>query len=118
MGSDLLATFDDPAELAELGVSLAVQDRGFGHCMCYGDTAFQLLQADGVALAVLGLHHGQSIRWDVWSTDTALVRGRNLLEWLASKGVDGPLAQFLTDEQQRRSAIGRTPGGSQRFHNH
>jgi hypothetical protein len=56
-------------------------------------------------LAALGIHHGRSVRWAVWKDDAELLDGRRLLDWLAQRGVPGPLAEFL--DGQRREEQGR-----------
>jgi len=104
IGSDLLATIDDPSDLAELGRLLTV-DGEAGHCMCYGDTTFELHGRDGSILALLGLHHGVSLRWEIWDDDASLVDGRALLEWLAAKGVSGPYESWLADERDRQEFL-------------
>ena len=104
IGSELLATIDEPSDLAELSRLLAVGGPS-GHCMCYGDTTFELCNGDGTILAVLGLHHGVSLRWEVWGDDAWLINGRALMEWLSSKGVGGPRQRWFEDEADRQASI-------------
>ncbi|MDJ0523532.1 MAG: hypothetical protein QNJ90_15795 [Planctomycetota bacterium] len=104
LGQRLLMV-DDAAELDALRASLRIEDGGAGHCMCHGDIGLQLRDAAGEALAVIGVHHGRSIRWEAWKDDAELVDGRSLVDWLARQGVEEPLAEFLQSEAE--AVIGR-----------
>lgn len=79
-------------EIAELRECLRIGDTGF-HCMCSGSEAIEISDQEGVR-AVLGLHHGQSIRWvPEWTSDAMLADGLRLMRWLSAHGVDGPLGE-------------------------
>jgi hypothetical protein len=100
-GTKILATISDPSELSDLARLTSIEDGDFGHCLCFGEPALELHAEDGAVVAVLGLHHGEALRWDSWSSDAPLLHGPDLLEWLAPRGVQGPLAEF---EEARRDA--------------
>lgn len=72
----------------------------FGHCMCLGSYALEFYEGQKL-LATIGLHHGQSIRWDGWQWDAWLSDRLKLLEGLKELGVNGPLAEFMEDERRR-----------------
>jgi hypothetical protein len=91
LGQTVLLDLSDAEELAELFERLAIVEPPLGvHCMCFGDQAFELRGNDGTVLAVLGLHHGASLRWDGWSADAELQDGPALLDWLGGHGVHLP----------------------------
>ena len=93
-----LRTVDEVETFAAL---LAVKDGRAGHCLCCGDAAFDLLDEDGGRLALLSLHNGKSIRWDPWNSDATLVRGHELLSWLAAHGFQGPLREFEQGQERQ-----------------
>lgn len=73
-------------------------------CMCVGDMAFQFFDEHGNVLAVVGLHHGSSLRWSGWDDDAVLVDGLAVLRWLDQRGVSRLLRQFEEDQQRREAA--------------
>jgi len=88
----------DPATIEELSTYLRIKDGDTGHCMCLGD-AHILFFRDDQQIARIGLHHGQTIRWDdKWSWDAELVDGIGLLEWLDRHGYPDPLIDYREDE--------------------
>ena len=95
-------TTTDHDEVAELTALLRIRPGGRGHCMCHGDAAFELLDAAGESLAVLGLHHAEGLRWDVWGDDAELERPLELVRWLADHGYDAPLRQAEADAEAER----------------
>jgi len=101
VGKNVLWEARGPTLLTELRRFLTVVDGPAGHCMCYGDTAFEFLDRSGKRLAVLGLHHGRTVRWNAWREDAALVNGLGLLQWLSSHGIQYPLQNYRAAEQQR-----------------
>jgi hypothetical protein len=110
LGEEVLLELVDPTEVGELRAKLMILDGPAGHCMCHGGPSLELLAAGGKSLAVLGLHHGRSIRWAAWKDDAELLDGNSLLEWLASRGVEGPLAEHRETERQQelqRAALQR-----------
>lgn len=100
-GNAALLTITRTDEITELRECLRIGKSGF-HCMCLGSQAIEVRGAEGVR-AVIGLHHGQSIRWEpAWKSDAMLADGRRLLEWLAARGVEGPLRQREKDDEDAR----------------
>src|SRR6185437_14880586 len=89
-------------EIAELRECLRIGSSGLV-CGCLGGPAIEVRDAEGVK-AVIGLHHGESIRWEPWSSDAMLADNRRLLDWLAARGVDGPLRQWEKEDEGRRAA--------------
>lgn len=88
LGDVVMLELADAAELAELFKRLEVVEPAFGaHCMCFGDQAFELRDQHDNLLAVLGLHHGDGLRWDGWSCDAELKNGPALMAWLRNHGV-------------------------------
>ncbi len=105
LGSTVLLDIAGEPDLTELKQALEILDGPGGHCMCYGEPSLELLSWRSEPLAVLGIHHGRSVRWAAWKDDAELVDGRRLLDWLAQRGVTGPLSEFL--EGQRSEEQGR-----------
>jgi len=106
LGTELLLEETDPQAIFTLRECLAIVEdpHSFGHCMCLGDQALELYAGDRLR-ATIGLHHGRSIRWEVWKYDALLVDGKCYLNWMAERGVTGPLEVYL--ESQRREEIQR-----------
>ncbi|MFZ5470314.1 MAG: hypothetical protein ACOZIN_12835 [Myxococcota bacterium] len=73
------------------------------HCRCRGWPVIQL--SKGLFQRVnIGLHHGLSIRVHGWASDAPLEDGRRVCQWLAERGVAGPLADLEADERRRDEA--------------
>jgi len=88
--------------VGELQSLLEIEEPQSGfHCMCLGSVAVELL-ADGARVAVIGLHHGESIRLDGWPSDAPLVDGRPLANWLAAHGLP-ELLEEMNDTAKRRT---------------
>jgi hypothetical protein len=106
IGKEVLLDVTDPGSIATLRECLAIVEDSstFGHCMCLGDYAMQLY-AGRRRIAMIGLHHGRSIRWDAWRYDALLQDGRRLLTWLADRGATAPLEAY--EEDQRRAEENR-----------
>jgi hypothetical protein len=91
LGQTVLLDTSDAAHIAQLRERLAIREPARGvHCMCHGDQALELRDAGHAVIAVLGLHHGDSIRWDGWSSDAELEDGPALVEWLTRHDVPPP----------------------------
>ena len=104
VGGDVLFTAREVVEIAQLRECLRIDRIGF-YCMCTGSEAIEVRGPEGVR-AVLGLHHGRSIRWEPeWDSDAMLANGARLVEWLAARGVHGPLREVeAAAEGSRRTA--------------
>lgn len=101
MCDELLLEIDKRDEIAELRECLSTTHTDF-HCMCLGSYAIEVTGPQGVQ-DVIGLHHGQSIRWHGFSSDARLLDGRRLLQWFAVRGADDPLCEFEEDEERQRN---------------
>jgi hypothetical protein len=84
LGDRVLVDCALASDLAELKQSMAILDGSGGHCMCCGKPTLELFSRQGESLAVLGIHHGRSVRWNAWKDDAELLDGRRLLDWLAN----------------------------------
>jgi hypothetical protein len=105
MKGRLLAEVSAPSELEALQAHVAIVEdlERFGHCLCLGWPALELYQ--GATLrGTLGLHHGESIRWDGWKDDAPLADPLALLGWMAHLGVDAPLRTFEEDRAKHQRA--------------
>lgn len=103
LGANLLDVAD-PESLAALRDDLAIVEdpTTFGHCMCLGDLAMQFY-AHNKLVATIGLHHGRSIRSNVWKHDAQLQNGKQLLTWLADRGVTAPLEAYEADQRRAQA---------------
>jgi hypothetical protein len=102
---EMLLEITDPQEIEKLCAVLRIDDGPAGHCLCYGDIAFELLSRDHRQLALLGLHHGVLLRWNTWIEDAALDDGLAVLEWLAGLGVTEPLERYLDDQEEEEETV-------------
>ncbi len=110
IGDEVLFETEDRGALASLRDALRIVDAPAGLCMCYGDPTLELFDGDGERMAVIGHHHGRSIRWDSWREDAALIAGVRLLEWLAFQGISYPLDEYRQgqrDAESQRVALAR-----------
>jgi hypothetical protein len=82
MASTPVIVIDAPVDLRSFLELLEVVDVPDAICMCRGDTAVEFFDSDGARLAIVGLHHAQSLRWEAWSGDARLAHGRDLVQWL------------------------------------
>ena len=94
---------DDASTLIDFRTALRIEDGPAGHCMCHGSQTLELLDRDDERVAVIGLHHGISIRWNAWKDDARLVDSRRLLEWIAAHGFRAPLEAFESDRRQEQA---------------
>jgi hypothetical protein len=101
LGTEMLFEGRDEATLQSLRQALRIVESPGGHCMCHGDPAIEFLDESSNRLAVIGVHHGRSIRWSAWKDDAVLVDGCGLLEWLAVRGVEYPLKDYQASQQAR-----------------
>jgi hypothetical protein len=105
IGSTVLLECCDSASIDALRRCLTIIEdpHTFGHCMCLGNNAIECY-ADHRLVATIGLHHGKTIRWDVWRHDGRLRDGLDLVNWLAGRGVTGPLEEFREEQQRTAEA--------------
>ena len=91
LGTSVLAEVDDAAAITGLQRALAInEDPGtFGHCMCYGSMGIECYGPDS-RLAILGVHHGLSIRWSAWRDDAELLHPPELAAWFRSNHLPVP----------------------------
>jgi hypothetical protein len=94
---------NDPFDLASFGQAFEIELSEPFHCMCVGDLLIDLWAGDDTR-ARLTLHHGESIRWDGWSSDARLRDGRRAVEWLADHGVVKPLRDYEAQATERTAA--------------
>jgi hypothetical protein len=110
LGTEVLLEVSDPGALSTLSECLMIieDENAFGHCMCFGEQALELYAGPHL-VAMIGLHHGRSIRWDAWKHDALLEDGHRLLVWLADRGVTSPLEAYQEGESRaevyRQAAI-------------
>jgi hypothetical protein len=103
MEQTVLAEITDAGQIYGLKAALRIVDGSGGHCMCDGDPTLELLDDDGRRLAVLGLHHGVSLRWSAWKDDARFAgqNGMELLLWLEAAGVAYPMDEFMEETVER-----------------
>jgi tetratricopeptide (TPR) repeat protein len=102
IGVMVLLDSADSGILAALGEALSVEPdpATFGHCACLGNPTLELFCGE-TRLAVIGLHHGESLRWPRWKHDARLVRPEALTSWLIAHagsaggepGTGGPFSE-------------------------
>ncbi len=101
-----LAEITDTAEIDRFVNEIRIDEaRSHFYCGCCGDPTFEFYAGDRL-LAMVGYHHGQSLRWagGQWSTD-ALLTGSSqafTIAWLSQHGVDGP--RQMREAGQKRQA--------------
>jgi hypothetical protein len=89
LGHEVLLEVTSTKDLTELINLLTIEESKNGwHCMCYGEQALEFRDGEGAVFAVLGFHHGSTIRWDEWSSDGQLQNGQAAVEWFGAHGVD------------------------------
>lgn len=101
MSADVVIDETDPVALDALRAALTVRALPGGMCMCAGGTAFEFFDSRNREVAVVGLHHGLSVRWSGWHGDAILADGQALLRWLDERGAHGPLRTFEEDVRRR-----------------
>ncbi|MFE6860210.1 hypothetical protein [Nocardia sp. NPDC057668] len=99
-----LLTERDPVAVRALRAALRIADLPGFVCMCWGDVALDFLDDRDAALTRVTLHHGYSVRWEGWREDAVLAAGELSLEWLAVRGVTGPLREFRAAERRAAEA--------------
>jgi len=101
----ILTDLSQPADLNRLRRAMAVSSLPDGFCMCRGDVRFEFLDSHGQQIATVGFHHGVTLRWTGWESDTVLADEQALLYWLNDHGAPRALAQFEEDQRQRAHAL-------------
>jgi hypothetical protein len=107
LSKNILLDSRSAATIAELKQALLIDEdpESLGRDMCYGDPTLELMSGKRV-LAVLGFHHGRSIRWDKsWKFDASLQDGRRLVEWFAANGIEGPKQAQEHEIKERRRGV-------------
>ena len=107
-----IAEVRDAGEIAEVSRHFEVLDSASGgHCMCCGDPSFEFYK-DGKQIALIGFHHGRSIRWadGIWPGDGVLTSasGDYLVEWLAQHGYSGPKDDVMERRLQEAAYLRRS----------
>jgi hypothetical protein len=108
----LIADVTAPAQVAALRAGLAIVDDpelAAVHCRCLGSPTLELF-TDDTQRAGVGLHHGESIRWNRWDEDAPLADPPTLLQVLADLGADGPLGEFQQAHGPASGLAGRIAG--------
>lgn len=104
---EVLIELDGAERVRELLELIETDDRqSGGHCMCCGDPTFEIFR-EGVLVAELGFHHGQSLRWvGGWSGDGMLSvpSAQAMTEWMARHGHTGPRDDLREQLEQRAGA--------------
>ena len=104
VSTDIVIDESDPLALDALRAALTVKSLPGALCMCVGDAALEFLDDHDRALAVVGLHHGVTLRWSGWDGDAVLADGLAVLRWLDERGAHRPMQQREEDEQRREAA--------------
>lgn len=105
LGEKVLLQTSDAKIIEEFRQTMQISDGSNGHCMCYGDPTIELLSSRNKRIALIGVHHGESIRWDSWKHDAKLVDGESLLLWLDQQGVHDPLTDYQKRQEEHNKAL-------------
>jgi hypothetical protein len=102
---------DDSNDIAAVvdGIRIDESKSGF-HCMCEGTPFLKFYRGEEL-LAIVGFHHGRSLRWaQGWPGDGMLTRqsGSFLVDWLANHGVRGPASEIMQAKEQQLTADRKT----------
>lgn len=98
---DIVLILNQQNDIVHFSELLSIDELRTGfHCMCLGNYAIEL-HNKGELAATIGLHHGQSIRYDYWNSDAFITRNEDLLIFLSEKGLEKPLQDKL--EERRKS---------------
>jgi len=99
----VLLTIEDKSKIKLLQYLLEIIEHGIGgSCCCFGDFAIELHSKRKI-LATLGLHHGDSIRYEYWNSDARLAKNVMLLEYLNQEGLPYPLMLYKGDIQNENN---------------
>ena len=84
---------------------------GWG-CFCCRSPSLEFYEGDRL-IETVGFHHRLNVRWKNWPSDAALTKQSAdfLLEWMASRGVTGPLEERQeAADREKDSKEGRGEG--------
>src|SRR5688500_3298743 len=95
----------DPREVSSLAATLRISHEPYAHCLCHGNPHLTFFDEREGPVAGIALHHGQSIRWREWRDDARLLNGREVLEWLAERGVRAPLDELEADSRNTKALL-------------
>lgn len=101
-GSVILDTSDSRV-IDELRVQLKIKEdpKSFGHDMCLGGPCIEAYSKNSLKFC-LGVQHGHAIRWVNWSADAKLLKPKEFISWLASKGATGPKQEMERQIEQAK----------------
>ena len=93
-GKQLLDT-KKPDDIQSIRSLLMIREdnSAFGYCMCLGGPTIEFY-SNYRLVATIGLHHGESIRWDKWKCDVLLKDNEKFLAWLAINNVTKPKQEY------------------------
>jgi hypothetical protein len=111
LSREIVFETDEESDLLTLQEALRIEDEPARHCMCHGNIGISLFDGVGRQLAVIGVHHGETIRWDRWKDDGRLVNGWELVDWLLARGIRHPVSVEQIREHSL-DRIGRFLGSS------
>lgn len=100
-----LAEITEQDEISRFLDGIAIDEAGSNfYCGCCGNPTLEFYEGDRL-LAMVGYHHGQSLRWagGEWPTDALLTRSSQtfMVSWLAQHGVQGPRHEVEERQKQR-----------------
>ncbi|MBL7704203.1 MAG: hypothetical protein JNM21_01535 [Taibaiella sp.] len=101
---EVVLTLNQQNDIIRFSELLSIDESQTGfHCMCLGNYAIELHSEEALT-ATIGLHHGQSIRYDYWNSDAFLTRNEDLLIFLSEKGLEKPLEDRLKELKNKEAA--------------
>ena len=96
-----LLEIENPHEIEEFVNHIAIDEEESGfYCQCRGGPFFKFYKGDKLVV-VLGLHHGNSLRWPGgWPGDGQMSQefADYLIEWLDTRGVKGPKEEIEREQ--------------------
>jgi hypothetical protein len=96
---------NDAAAAQEFARRIEINEAESGfECQCCGEPTFEFYEGDRL-LAMLGFHHGRSLRWpEIWPGDALLMSecAAQLPDWWAARGYDGFVKE--REEAQKEEA--------------
>ncbi len=100
-----LAEITEPEEIERLLNGIQINEDGSNfYCGCCGDPTLEFYAGDRL-LAMVGYHHGQSLRWagSQWPADGLLTQPSQafVVSWLAQHGIQGPRREVEERQKQR-----------------